>query len=142
MSSPKGRLVVVDSSALVALLADAGAAGAWVTATVSGAVLAAPALMLFEAANILRRHGQSGQLAPVQATLAHEDLLVLPIELWPYAPLAERVWELRENLTAYDASYVALAELLDVPLVTLDGRLARAPGPRCRVEGFPAPVRG
>jgi predicted nucleic acid-binding protein len=61
---------------------------------------------------------------------------VLPVELWPYAPLAERVWELRENITSYDASYVALAELLDTTLVTIDGRLAKAPGPRCRIEAY------
>lgn len=137
MSAGPGRLVVVDGSALVALLADAGPAGAWVTAAIDGAVLAAPHLALFEAANILRRHGRSGQLVPAHATLAHADLLALPVELWPYAPLAERAWELRADLTAYNAAYVALAELLHAPLVTLDARLARATGPRCPVEAYP-----
>jgi predicted nucleic acid-binding protein len=61
---------------------------------------------------------------------------MLPIELWPYLPLAERVWELRENLTAYDASCVALAELLGTSLVTLDARLARESGPRCPIAGY------
>ncbi len=104
MSAGPGRLVFIDSSALVTLLADAGPAGAWVAAAIDGATLAAPHLALFEAANILRRHSQSGQLVSAHATLAHADLLALPVELWPYAPLAERAWELRANLTAYDAS--------------------------------------
>ena len=66
------------------------------------------------------------------AVLAHDDLVQLPVELFPYELHARRVWELRENLTAYDAWYVALAESLDAPLVTLDHRLARATGPRCQ----------
>ena len=57
----------------------------------------------------------------------------LPVQLWPYLPLAERAWALRENVTAYDASYVALAELLATSLITLDARLGRADGPRCPV---------
>ena len=59
------------------------------------------------------------------------DLVRLPIDLHPFEPVAERVWELRESVSAYDAWYVALAEALEVPLATLDVRLARAPGPRC-----------
>jgi predicted nucleic acid-binding protein len=135
MNAHPGRLVV-DSSALVASLADAGDAGRWVTDTVTGADLAVPQSAPFEVASILRRHALDGHLSPIEATLAHADLIVLPVELWPYAPLAERVWELRENITSYDASYVALAELLDTTLVTIDGRLAKAPGPRCRIEAY------
>ena len=74
----------------------------------------------------------AGELSPDAATLAHVELQTLPVDLFPYGPVASRVWELRGNLTAYDASYVALAELLDAELATLDGRLARAPGPECR----------
>lgn len=59
------------------------------------------------------------------------------IELHPFAPFAARVWELRHNLTAYDAWYVAVAESLGCPLVTLDGRLTRAPGPTCAVLASP-----
>ena len=55
------------------------------------------------------------------------------MELYPFAPVAHRVWELRANLTSYDAWYVALAEILDFPLETLDLKLSRAPGPRCDV---------
>ena len=125
--------LVLDSSALVALLTDAGPAGEWVASTTAGAVLAAPELALFEAANVLRRHQLTGALTPLEATLAHEDLRALPVQLWPYLPLAERVWALRENVTAYDASYVALAELLATSLITLDTRLGRTEGPRCPI---------
>lgn len=54
------------------------------------------------------------------------------VEFFPYQPCAGRVWELRENVTCHDGWYVAVAELLDAPLATLDGRLANSPGPRCR----------
>ena len=63
--------------------------------------------------------------------MAHEDLLALRVEFFPYGPLAARVWQLRMNVTAYDAWYVALAESLDAKLATLDRRLAQAPGCRC-----------
>lgn len=126
-------LAVIDASALVALLADAGPAGAWVTAQVNGHHLAAPHLVRYEVANVLRRQEDAGRLSRDQAHLAHADLLDLPIECWPYSTVADRAWELRHNLTSYDASYVALAELLDVPLLTCDGRLTRAPGVGCAV---------
>ena len=66
--------------------------------------------------------------------MAQHDLLRLPLELWPYEPVAERVWDLRHNLSTYDGWYVALAELLEAPLATADLRLARAPGLRCEVR--------
>jgi predicted nucleic acid-binding protein len=110
--------LVLGSSALVALLTDAGPAGEWVASTTAGAVLAAPELALFEAANVLRRHQLTGALTSLEATLAHDDLHALPVQLWPYLPLAERVWALRGNVTAYYASYVALAELLATSLIT------------------------
>ena len=133
MTGPPTGLVVIDASALVALLADGGATGEWVAESVAAAVLAAPHLALFESANVLRRQLLHGALDQTQAALAHADLLALPLQLWPYATLADRAWQLRGNLTAYDASYVALAELLDAPLITLDGKLTSAHGPRCRI---------
>lgn len=87
--------------------------------------------MPIEAANILRRAALAGDLSVDSAAAAHGDLLALRIELFPYAPLAERCWQLRENVTTYDAAYVALAEQLDATLATLDQRLAAAIGPRC-----------
>jgi predicted nucleic acid-binding protein len=128
-----GPRAVIDSSAVVALLADAGPAGQWVEATIASAELFAPQLMPFEVANILRRHALAGLLDASIATLCHADLVALPIDLYPYEVLANRAWELRANITVYDAAYVALAELIGAPLVTLDGRLARASGSRCQV---------
>ena len=123
--------LVMDASAIVAVLVDGGRTGDWVASTISQSLLAAPELAIFETANVLRRQQLAGRLERVEATLAHQDLMSLPLQLWPYLPLAERAWELRDSLTAYDASYVSLAELLGAPLVTLDARLRRANGPNC-----------
>ncbi|MGH9068763.1 MAG: type II toxin-antitoxin system VapC family toxin [Acidimicrobiales bacterium] len=84
----------------------------------------------------------AGRISNDSAALAHQELLALPIELFPYGPLAPRIWELRDNLSAYDAWYVALAELLGTDLATLDIRLARAPGPRCGFLTPPGPGGG
>lgn len=125
--------VVCDASAVVALLLDSGPGGQWATSALSGVALAAPALLGFEAANIVRRHELAHLVTPDQAAQAHADLLDLAIEQWPYNLIASRAWELRRNLTAYDAAYVALAELLGVTLITLDHRIRRAPNLRCTV---------
>lgn len=124
--------LVVDASMVVAALVDSGTDGRWAEALLTGDSLAAPHLMPAEAANILRRSAAGGVISAEQASLAHADLLDLRVELFPYAPFAARVWELRENVTCYDAWYVAVAEALGAPLATLDARLAKAPGPRCR----------
>jgi predicted nucleic acid-binding protein len=125
--------VVCDASALVALLLDGGSDGRWVTGTLAGADLAAPSLITFEAANIIRRHELAGIASADQTAQAHADLLDLAIEAWPYQLLAARVWELRRNLSSYDASYVALAELIGTSLVTLDRRIGGAPGLGCAI---------
>lgn len=124
--------VVVDASVVVAALVDSGPDGTWAEEIVRTGQLAAPHLMPVEAANVLRRLAQAGQISADVASLAHTDLLDLPVELVGYEPVATRAWALRNNLTGYDACYVALAELFDAPLATLDGRLAGASGPRCR----------
>jgi predicted nucleic acid-binding protein len=129
---------VLDASAAVALLADGGPTGQWVEATIRGATLFAPELMPFEVSNILRRHALAGVLNASDVTLAHADLIALPVDLYPYAALAERVWELRANVATYDASYVALAELVAAPLVTLDAKLASATGPTCKILTYPS----
>ena len=95
--------------------------------------MAAPQMVLAEAGNALHRMELTGHLPSFEAALAHRDLLTLEIELYPFAPLADRIWELRHNITNYDAWYVALAEALSCPLLTLDRRLARAPGPTCEI---------
>lgn len=124
--------MVIDASAAVAAVADSGADGQWAEALLTDGALAAPHLFSAEAANILRRLALAGTLTAEEASLAHADLLDTRAELFPYAPFARRIWELRENVTCYDAWYVAIAEALDAPLATLDRRLAQAPGPRCR----------
>lgn len=123
--------VVVDASAVVAALTGGGADGAWAESELARDDLAAPHLMPAEVANILRRAVLSNRATADAASMAHADLLALPVALFPYEPLADRSWELRSNLSAYDAWYVALAESLGAPMVTLDRRIARAPGPRC-----------
>ncbi len=127
------RRVVCDASALVALLLDEGPDGSWATEALSGADLAAPALVAFETANIIRRHELADLVSSDQAAQAHADLLDLAVELWPYELLAGRAWELRRNLSSYDASYVALAELTGATLVTLDRRIGRVPDLRCSI---------
>lgn len=125
---------VCDASAVVAALVDGGPDGTWAAGRLAGRRLLAPHLMPFEVANILRRQELSGAVTADVAAQAHADLLDLGVQLWPYETLAVGVRVLRANLTAYDAAYVALAELVDAPLVTLDARIARAPGVRCAVE--------
>lgn len=125
--------VVCDSSALTALLLDSGPDGQWVSTVIRGADLGAPTLLGYETANIIRRHELAGLISPDQAAQAHADLLDLAIEYWPHELLTWRAWELRKNLSIYDASYVALAELTGAPLLTLDRRIGRAPGLRCTV---------
>ena len=107
--------LVLDASALVAVLTGAPGAGATVADALEGSALAAPELLPFEAANVLRRLELGGQLTAEIAALAHRDLLDLAVQLWPYATLAAGAWRLRGSLTAYDASYVSLAAQLGVP---------------------------
>lgn len=126
-------IVVVDGSALVALLLDHGSMGEWVADHLRGQVIAAPHLVSFETSNIVRRHLAAKLVTLDAARTANRFLRDLNIELWPYEPLAERAWELRPNLTTYDAAYVALAELLSAPVITLDKRIASVKRLRCTV---------
>ena len=119
------------------MLLDVGPVGRWAAEALTGTELFAPTLMPFECANVIRRQEISGAVSSDQAALAHADLLDLSVDLWPYDSLADRVWELRSNLSSYDASYVALAEVLDTPLITLDHRIQRAPRLRCKVVAPP-----
>lgn len=130
--------LVCDASAIVTVLLDSGDAGSWLARRLAAAQLCAPELLPFECANVIRRHELGERISSDQAAQAHADLIDLPIDLFPYDVVAPRVWQLRHNLTSYDAAYVALAETLDVPLITLDRRLSEAPGSTCRVEVPPA----
>lgn len=125
--------VTVDPSVLVAALVDSGPDGEWAESALGEGFLAGPELALAEASNILRRLQQAGDLSRLEANLAQGDLMRLDIEVFPFAPLADRVWALRGNLASYDAWYVAVAEGLECPLVTLDRRLRRAAGPVCEI---------
>ncbi len=122
-----------DASVLVGALTGSGWEGRWCRQALERPEIAVPEIALAEATNILRRMELSRSISRLEATSAHRDLMRLTIERYPFRPFAGRVWELRFNLTAYDAWYVALAEALDWPLVTLDRRLSRATGPRCEV---------
>jgi predicted nucleic acid-binding protein len=126
--------LVLDASVLVTAVADSGPDGRWAEALLQENTPVAPDLALAEAADVLRRSVLAGALSEREATLAHRDLLDLDIELFPYAPFADRIWALRGALSIYDACYVALAEALELPLATLDRKLAKAPGPRCRIR--------
>jgi predicted nucleic acid-binding protein len=95
--------------------------------------LFAPELLDIEVVQIVRRYQRLGELSAEHGERAIDDLLDLPVDRYPHRPLLPRVWELRANLTAYDAAYVALAEALEAPLLTRDARLARA-AHRARVE--------
>lgn len=119
--------VVVDASVVVAALVDVGPTGRWAEELLTTEDLIAPHLMPVEVANVLRRAELAADVAPETAALAHADLQDLRVDLVPYEPFAARVWELRRNLTAYDAWYVAVAETLGLPLATLDRHLAAAP---------------
>ena len=123
--------VVVDASALVAALANSGPAGTWAEDELANQVLVAPEVILAEASNTLRTLERIGELSTPHAIGVHGMMMSTSIELYAFAPFADRVWELRHNLTSYDAWHVALAEWLDCPLVTLDQRLSRSPGPTC-----------
>lgn len=123
-------MIVVDASALVDVFVGAGSA----VERLSGQDLAAPHLVDAEVASVLRRKSLAGVLDDRQARRALQDLAGLQITRHGHLGLLARAWELRANVTAYDALYVALAEALGVSLVTLDARLAGAPGVRATVE--------
>ena len=123
--------MIVDASVVSAALMATTGTSNWASDVVGQGRLAAPHLMPVEVCQVFRRRAAGGVITAAQARGAMADLLQLRTELHPFEPFAERVWELRETVSAYDAWYVALAEALDIPFATLDSRLARAPGPRC-----------
>lgn len=130
-------MLVVDASVLAPALADDGADGDTARERLRGAALSAPELIDLEVTSVLRRQLVAGQLDERRARQAVTDLLDLPLRRVAHHQLVERCWELRSDLTVYDASYVALAEALDAVLVTADARIARAPGPTCRIDVLP-----
>ena len=126
-------MIVLDASALVELVLGTQAGRKVAERIADPRVgLHAPHLADVEVAQVLRRYVEDAEAGAGAAALA--DLRALDLERHSHEALLERVWSLRENVTAYDAVYVALAEALDAPLVTCDARLARAPGLRARFE--------
>jgi predicted nucleic acid-binding protein len=119
--------IVVDASVVIAALVDNGKAGRWSEALLVRDSLAAPELLLVECTNVLRRLELRSILSQSEACAAQEDLLLLNVQLLPFYPLADRVWELRHNLSSYDATYIATAEAIDAPLATLDLKMASQP---------------
>jgi predicted nucleic acid-binding protein len=127
-------VIVVDANILATGLADDGPDGDRVRARLRGEQLWAPHLVDLEVGSVWRRLVQAGALDVRRAAFALQDLESIRLERAPHRPLLARCWELRSNLTFYDAAYVALAELLGVALLTGDARLAGAAGIRCDVE--------
>ncbi|MBA2575400.1 MAG: type II toxin-antitoxin system VapC family toxin [Euzebyaceae bacterium] len=127
-------MLVVDASVLAPALADDASDGDAARARLRGEALVAPELIDLEVASVLRRQLLAGDLDARRAELALTDLVDLPVRRVPHRRLLTRCWALRQNLTVYHAAYVALAELLDLVLLTADARLSKAPGLRCEVE--------
>jgi len=130
-------MIVLDASAVLEWLLQTRV-GARVEARVfsEAATLHAPHLVDIEVAQVLRRYVKKGLITGSRGDQALEDLVDLSLTRYPHDMLLSRIWALRDNLTAYDAAYVALAEALDAPLVTCDTKIAAAPGHRARVEVF------
>ena len=124
--------LAIDASVLVAALVDSGNEGTWAESLIASEALVAPELAMVESTYILRRLELAGNLSPVESGLAQRDLMRLDLQLFPFHPFAARVWELRSNITSYDAWYVALAEALECPLATVDAKLTGASGVRCQ----------
>lgn len=127
-------MLVVDASVIAPFVADGGPDGEAVRVRLRGETLAGPDLLRIEVLSVIRRQTATGTLTTRQANRAVDELLGLPMTVYPTAPLLRRAWELRGNVTAYDACYVALAEGLECTLLTADRRLANAPGVRCVID--------
>jgi predicted nucleic acid-binding protein len=127
-------VIVVDASVLASALGDDGPDGDRARHRLAGERLFAPELIDLEVVSVWRRAARTGGLDDRRAGLALADLASIPLARASHRALLARIWELRTNLTPYDAAYVALAELLDSVLVTADRALARASGIECEVE--------
>ena len=128
-------MIVVDASALLeALLRTPSAKAVEDRLFAPRQTLHAPHLLDVEVAQVIRRYAAGGEIDRERGRLALIDLADFPVRRYPHDVLLPRIWNLRNNLTAYDAAYVALAEALDAPLLTRDRRLAGAAGHRAQIE--------
>ncbi|HEY5199754.1 MAG TPA: type II toxin-antitoxin system VapC family toxin [Acidothermaceae bacterium] len=126
-------MIVVDASVLANVVGDDGADGDRARAAVAGQDVSVPDLADVEVVSVLRRRWLAKTMTARRFAAAIDDLAMLPADRYPASPFMPRAYELRANVSAYDATYVALAEHLDCSLVTADARLASAPGPRCAI---------
>lgn len=129
-------MLVVDSSAVLEALVAFDPAPALIERLGADGDLHGPHLIDTEVLHALRRMVIALEISDERAADARSDFAELALVRYPHQPLNDRVWELRHNLTAYDATFVALAEILDVPLITGDARLAAAPGHKAQIELF------
>lgn len=129
-------MIILDASAAVTYLLNLQPDAGRIRARVEqpGESLHVPHLFDVEVLHVLRRYSLRGQITPTRALHAVEALVDLRAIRYPHAPFINSIWELRRNLSAYDATHIALAEALHFPVVTLDARLASAPGHRALVE--------
>jgi predicted nucleic acid-binding protein len=130
------NVIVVDASVIAVALGDDRADGERARVRLTDETLAAPELVDLEAVSVWRRHVAAKLMTARRAALAVSDLENLPLQRSAHRPLLGRIWELRHAVTPYDAAYVALAEALEIVLLTADARLARAPGIRCEIEAL------
>jgi predicted nucleic acid-binding protein len=129
-------LIVLDASAAVSIFLNIGPEAGRIRQRIvqPDETLHVPHVFDVEVLHVLRRYSLSGTLSESRGRLALSRLSSTRLTRYPHASFVRRIWELRHNLTGYDAAYVALAEVLDAPLVTMDARLAQAPGHSAAVE--------
>lgn len=126
-------MIVVDASVLVNVVGDDGTAGNRAREVLRDQELSVPDLVDVEVVSVLRRRWLGKTMTARRFATAVDDLVAIPADRYPVLPFMPRAYELRANVSAYDATYIALAEQLDCALVTADRRLASAPGPRCAI---------
>lgn len=130
-------MIIVDASAMLEVLLRTRTGGRIEDRLLGqGESLHAPHLLDVEVAQVLRRYAAAGDLSPDRGLEALADLADFPVNRYAHDMLLPRIWELRHNVTAYDAAYLALAEILDAPLVTCDAKLGSAPRHTARVEVY------
>ena len=131
-------MIVLDASAAVEVLLNSAGSASHIRDRIRRADdgLHVPHLFEIEVMSVLRRYALRGALSTKRARLALDRLSTMSLTLYPHTALLSRVWELRNNVTAYDAAYVVLAETLDAPLVTMDERLSQASGIHAVVEVY------
>jgi predicted nucleic acid-binding protein len=130
-------VIVVDSSVILEVLLRTKSSQTIEKKIFSrGQTLHAPHLIDIEIAQVIRRYTSAGEITPERGSQAIEDLMDFRISRYSHDILLPRIWDLRKNMTAYDAAYVALAEIMDSPLLTRDAKLARSPGSNAKIQLF------